>query len=249
MPSRFADQSPPLAPVADRIGSLDAFTGSLAQRTYQALRRAILDLVFRPGEALRKAEICAALGVSRSPVAEAIARLSVEGLVDVVPQAGTYVARFSMREIREGAFLREAIELAAVEMVARTIAEDQLVLLRRNLRVQEALVADGDFAGFYTLDAALHELILSFTGFQRLPQVAATAWVHVNRARQLVLPVPGRVAETLSEHQAILAALEARDAAAARAAMRRHLGQLITFLEPLEKSHPELFAPAREGDA
>jgi DNA-binding GntR family transcriptional regulator len=226
-----------------RLRPLEAFPGSLANRTYLALREAILSLGYRPGEALRKGEICAALGVSRSPVAEAISRLAGEGLVDVVPQAGTYVARFSMDEIREGAFLREAIELAAVEALASRITEEQLVQLRRNLRVQEALVSDGDFAGFYAMDGAFHAMILAFTGFRKLGQVADSAWVHVNRARQLILPMPGRVAETLDEHRAILAALEARDAGAARAAMRRHLGRLVTFLEPLEKSHPELFAP------
>jgi DNA-binding GntR family transcriptional regulator len=225
-----------------RLSPLEAFPGSLANRTYLALREAILNLGYRPGEALRKGEICAALGVSRSPVAEAISRLAGEGLVDVVPQAGTYVARFSMDEIREGAFLREAIELAAVEAAGR-ITEDQLVQLRRNLRVQEVLVADADFAGFYKLDGEMHAMILSFTGFRKLGQVADTAWVHVNRARQLILPMPGRVAETLEEHRAILAALEARDGEAARAAMRRHLGRLISFLEPLERKHPELFEP------
>jgi len=234
-------------PVAARLAPLDRLSGSLANRAYLSLREAILNLGFRPGEALRKGEICAALGVSRSPVSEAIARLSVEGLVDVVPQSGTYVARFSMREIREGAFLREAVELAAVEAVAPAITEDQLVLLRRNLRVQEALVADGDHVGFYQVDAELHELILSFTGYARLAQVAATAWVHVNRARKLVLPLPGRVSETLEEHRAIVAALEAHDPEAARGAMRHHLGQLIKFLEPLERQYPELFDTGREA--
>ena len=231
-----------------RLMPLEGLAGSLAQRTYLSLREAILGLAYRPGEALRKGEICAALGVSRSPVAEAITRLAAEGLVDVVPQAGTYVARFSMQEIREGAFLREAIELAAVERVAATMTAAQLVDLRRNLRVQEALVADGDFAGFYKMDAALHEAILSFTGFRRLGHMADMAWVHVNRARQLVLPLPGRVAETLEEHRSVVAALEARDPAAARAAMRAHLGRLLTFLEPLERTHPDLFDPGRAMD-
>lgn len=232
---------------AVRMPPLDRFTGSLAQRTYQSLRTAILDLVLPPGAALRKPVICTDLGVSRAPVSEAIARLAVEGLVDVVPQAGTYVARLSMREIREGAFLREAIELAAVEALAPVIIDDQLVLLNRNLRVQEALVADGDTAGFYRHDAELHALILSFTGFPRLAQVADTAWVQVNRARRLILPVPGRVAATLAEHRAIVDALAARDPAAARIATRHHLRQLLTFLEPLERSHPDLFETPREG--
>jgi GntR family transcriptional regulator, rspAB operon transcriptional repressor len=238
-----AENDVPQAPgsAGEKLSRLEAFTGSLGNRTYLSLREAILHLRYQPGEALRKAEVCEALGVSRSPVAEAITRLSGEGLVKVVPQAGTYIARFSMQEIREGIFLREAIELAAVEAVAPGITEDQLVHLRRNLRVQEALIEDDDYAGFYKMDDAMHEMILSFTGFRKLGQVADTAWVHVNRARQLILPIPGRVANTLEEHRAIVAALEERDAEASRAAMRRHLGQLVTFLVSLEIDHPELF--------
>ena len=217
----------------------------MAQKVYLSLKDAILTLTYRPGEILRKPEICAELGVSRSPVAEAVARLAGEALVDVVPQAGTFVARFSMDEIREGAFLREALELAAVDMVARNITDGQVVQLRRNLRVQEALIEDGDFKGFHQMDAQMHELILSFTGFRRLASLSETSWVHVNRARQLVLPAPGRVQATLFEHQAIVDALEARDPAAARAATRLHLRQLLLVLEPFVAERPDLFVLSR----
>ncbi|MCC0035006.1 MAG: GntR family transcriptional regulator [Hoeflea sp.] len=220
---------------------LDDFPGSLSQKVYMSLKQAILSLAFRPGELMQKSEICKQLGVSRSPVTEAMARLASEGLADIVPQAGTYVTRFSMAEIREGAFLREALELAAVERVATTITEEQLVLLKRNLRIQEALMQDGDTAGFHQMDAEMHELILSFTGYRRLASLAETAWIHVNRARQLNLPMPRRMQATLEEHKAIVAALEAGDPEAARKATRHHLGQLILLLEPLVDERPELF--------
>jgi DNA-binding GntR family transcriptional regulator len=182
------------------------------------------------------------LGVSRSPVSEAVARLSTESLVDVVPQAGTFVARLSMDEVREGAFLREALELAAVEGVAAGATEEQVVQLRRSLRLQELLVADGDRAGFYAADAEFHELILSFTGHRRLPGLSRTAWVHVDRARRLLLPEPGRMGETLDEHRAVLRSIEARDEAAARLALRHHLRQLVARLEDLAGERPELFS-------
>jgi len=105
------------------------------------------------------------------------------------------------------------------------------------------LVEDNDFAGFYQTDAALHELILTFTGFRRVAVLAETSWVHVNRARQLILPAPGRIQATIAEHQAIVAAIEARDPGTARAATRLHLGKLIGFLEPLALSRPDLFEP------
>lgn len=221
---------------------LDAFSGSLGQRVYASLKEAILDLTLRPGAILRKGEVCESLGVSRSPVSEAVARLAAEALVEVVPQAGTFVAKLSMEEVREGAFLREALELAAVEEVARSASEEQLRELRRNLRLQEALVADGDAAGFYAADARFHETVLGFTGHRRLPGLSRTAWVHVDRARRLLLPEPGRIGETLEEHRAVLAALEAHDPEGARMALRAHLGQVVTRLERLAGERPELFS-------
>ncbi len=229
------------APGTTRLRPLDQVEGTLSQRVHAVLLEAILGLGFRPGERLRKAEICTALGVSRSPVSEALARLAAESLVQIVPQAGSFVSRLSLPEIREGAFLREAIELAAVEQVAARVTEEELVLLRRNLRLQEACLADADRAGFHALDAELHGLILSFTGHRRAAQMAATAWLHVDRARRLLLPRPGRAAEALAEHHAILAAFEARDAEAARAATRHHLRQLLLLLEELADERPELF--------
>jgi DNA-binding GntR family transcriptional regulator len=227
---------------AARLLPLDRFQGSLGQRVYQSLQQAILTLAYRPAEIIRKPEICDRLGVSRSPVADAVARLAADGLVDVVPQAGTFVARLSMTHIREGAFIREAIEVAAAELVAPQITDDQLRELRRNLMLQEALVADGDHQGFMELDGQMHEMMLSFTGFPRLPQVSQTAWLNVHRARQLILPVQGRLAATLAEHRDILAAFEARDAAAARNTVQQHLRQLLTYLEPLERERPDLFS-------
>ena len=215
--------------------------GSLAQRAYASLRQAILDLTLRPGEIIRKGEVCAALGVSRSPVSEALARLAAEALVDVVPQAGTFVARLSMDEVREGAFLREALELHAVEEVARAATAEQVEALRRGLALQEALVAAGEAGSFYEEDARMHEAILGMTGHRRLPALSRSAWVHVDRARRLVLPSPGRVAETLAEHRAIVEAIAAHDPGAAREAVRRHLRQLATRLEALAEERPELF--------
>ena len=112
---------------------LSSYNGSLSSRVYHSLKDAILSLAYEPGQIMRKHDICEQLDISRSPVSEAVTRLAAEGLVDVVPQAGTFVARFSMAEIREGAFLREALEIAAVELVAKTITDDQVKMLQRNL--------------------------------------------------------------------------------------------------------------------
>lgn len=225
-----------------RLTPLSEYEGSLSSRVYMSLKDAILTLAYEPGEVLRKAEVCDQLGISRSPVSEAVARLAAEGLLRVMPQSGTYVAQLSMDEVREGAFIREAFELAAVEYVAEIITEDQITLLRRNLKVQQGLVEDQDIQGFYKSDTAMHNLIMGFTHFKRLASIAETSWLHVNRARQLVLPNPRRVSDTLDEHTTIVDALAARDPRAARSATEFHLSQLIRHLEAVERDRPELFS-------
>ncbi|WP_305988456.1 GntR family transcriptional regulator [Roseibium sp. MMSF_3544] len=226
---------------ATTLQDINAFDGSLAQRVYLALQEAILSLHFLPGEVVRKGPICERLGVSRSPVSEAIARLANEGLVDVIPQSGTRVAYFSMEDIREGTFLRQALELASVAKVAEDCTEDQLTQINRNMRLQALLVEDGDFPGFYQADEEFHALLMLFTGFPRLKTVARLVSLQVTRARMLLLPTPGRATETLEEHQAIHDAIRARDPEAAQRAMKHHLGQLMPRIEALAQKRPELF--------
>lgn len=223
------------------LPDISKLSGSLAQRVYEALRTAILAMDLPPGTPLKKQVICEQLGVSRSPVTEAITKLAAEGLVEVVPQSGSRVTKFSMSEIREGAFLREAIELAAVARVAEERTEEQLAELTRNLRLQALCLEDHDETGFYREDEHMHELIFAFTGYPRLNALAATGWVQVNRARQLLLPMRGRAYEAYEEHRQILEAIRDRDPERARKAMKKHLSELVTRLEPLAESRPDLF--------
>ena len=223
---------------------LASFDGSLSSKVFFSLKDAIFSLKYQPGEILRKGEVCEVLGVSRSPVSEAIAKLANEGLVNIVPQAGTYISLLSMDRIREGAFTREALELAAVEMVAKAITDPQLASLHENLQRQQSMIDNQDISGFFQIDQEMHKLIFSFTGFHNLAKMADYSWVQVDRARSLHLPSPGRVQDTLKEHREIFQALESRNPKQARKVTRKHLGQLIKYLEPLVQSHPEQFEPA-----
>ncbi|WP_153768968.1 GntR family transcriptional regulator [Labrenzia sp. CE80] len=224
-----------------QLSDITKMSGSLAQRVYAVLREAILTLHLPPGALLKKQAICEQLGVSRSPVTEAITRLAAEGLVEVIPQSGSRVTKFSMPEIREGAFLREAIELAAVAKVAAERSADQLSQLKRNMRLQAMCLEEDDELGFYREDERFHELILEFTGYPKLGTLADTGWIQVNRARQLLLPLPERAKSAFKEHQEIMAAITAANPEAARGAMKKHLSELVTRLEPLARDRPDLF--------
>ena len=214
---------------------------SLSHKAYITLQKAIIELDFKPGDLLKKNELCKSLGISRTPLSEAIALLLQDGLVEVVPQAGTYVARFSIEELKEGAFIREALEVAAIRKLASLITEQNLIELRRNLRLQRAFIDDEDVQGFYSLDSQFHSIILDATGFRKLSRLADTAWMNVNRVRRLLLPVPGRIEATYDEHKKIFSALEKQDIGLSERVLKEHLRKLMTYVAPLEKNHPEYF--------
>lgn len=223
-----------LPPVSD-------LSGSLADRVYGAVKSAILSLDFLPGSMIRKSDICDQLGVSRSPVADALAKLSSEGLVDIVPQSGTRVSRLSMAAIREDIFFREALEVAAARHAALHRSEETLGRLTRNIEMQRLLIADADGEDFFRTDIAMHEMIMATTSMPRLPATVRMLSSHVDRARVLLVPEPGRLSETVEEHVDIVEAIRAHDAPGAEAAMRHHVRNLIKRLEPLEAARPDLF--------
>lgn len=225
-----------------KLPILKDLSGSLADRVYIAVKDAILSLDFLPGALIRKTAICAHLGVSRSPVSDALAKLSGEGLVDIVPQSGTRVSRLSMPEIREDAFLREALEVASARHAALHRSDETLARLSRNIEMQKLLIKDVDKEDFIRTDDAFHDIIMATTDVTRLPAAVRTLSPHVERARLLLMPEPGRLAETVSEHMAILDAIRARDATSAQDAMRHHLQQLLRRLEPLEAARPDFFS-------
>ena len=227
--------------IDQNLTRINASPTSLKQKVYTNLQRSIIELEYKPGELLRKQELCKEFGISRTPLSEAIALLMQDGLVEVVPQAGTYVARLSMDDLHEGAFIREALELAAIKLLADIITEPQLVKLKRNLRLQRVFIDDEDFQGFYALDAQFHAMLLDFTGFEKLNRVANSAWINVDRVRRLLLPISGRVEETYQEHVEIFGTLERGHPTAASNALEKHLRKLMTYITPLEKSHPEYF--------
>lgn len=175
-------------------------------------------------------------------MSDALIKLSSEGLVDIVPQSGTRVARLSMTALREDAFLREALEVAAARHAALHRSDEVLARLTRNVEMQKLLIVDADKEDFIKTDIAFHETIMATTSVLRLPSTVRTLSQHVDRARLLLLPEPGRLSDTVEEHVDILNAIRNKDNVMAQDAMRNHLQQLLKRLEPLEAARPDLFS-------
>src|SRR5215469_10657435 len=153
-------------PAMDEL-ALFAPDGSKAERVYAHLRRRIRELGLPPGAPIRKEEIALGLGVSRAPVSEAIARLAEEGLVEVFPQHGSFVAPIRAADVRESLFIRSALETEAMRRLAPIANADLVARLEGNLIDQQNALATGDLAQFYDLDESLHSQLFAAVGNPR----------------------------------------------------------------------------------
>jgi len=220
--------------------SRSAAKGATA-RVHAALREAIVQLDLKPGEFLDKQAIAARMGVSRFPVGEAMNRLAAEGLVDIIPQSGSRVALIKISDTRENMFLRRALEVETVRRLATTASPELIDQLTSNLRYQEAAIEAQDLKGFHGFDLIFHALLQDHLGFERVRNATETARLGLDRVRRL-LNTRRRLELTLSEHKAIVAALEAHEGEAAARAMYGHLDAVMAELETFARERPELFA-------
>jgi len=211
---------------------------SKADRVYQDLRRRIRELTLPPGAPLRKEEIALAMGVSRAPVSEAIARLADEALVDVYPQHGSFVAPIRAQDVRESLFIRTALEVEAIRRVTQDADDALLHKLEDNLRQQAAALEARDLLLFYELDEALHAAIFMATNAPRAMRLLDAARAPLDRPRRLGLPEPGRPEATFAEHRRLVDAIQSRDPEFAAAAMRAHLAMVGRTVEA-ELAHIE----------
>jgi DNA-binding GntR family transcriptional regulator len=214
---------------------------SRSSQVYAILRSAIIDLTLPPTAVIKKEVIAAQLGVSRTPISEAINRLAEEGLVDIFPQHGTYVSKIRTEDVVEGAFLRRALEVETVREVAGRITSEMISELDRNLRYQKTNLEADDLDAFHHLDIEFHQLLCVFLGFPKIQQAIDRSRAQLDRVRKLLLEVVDRPEETYREHKAIFEALREGSPDAAGEAMKRHLAASLAPLHKHIKKRPELF--------
>lgn len=215
---------------------------TIGGRVYDSVRRAIVQLRFRPGNPLSEAEIGRQLGVSRQPVREAFIKLSEEGMVEVRPQRGTFVRLISIREVQNARFLREAIEVAIVRKAAAEADDSHIAAIAATVEAQRVVAKSGDNVEFLRLDDAFHQTIARSADCDDAWRVLEHLKAQMDRVRYLSLPNATPLDIIIEQHVHILRALERRDAAGAEAAMRAHLSEVLTSLPKLAAAHPNFFA-------
>ena len=217
----------------------------LSDAVYSAVREMIVRTSMPPGTRIAEAEIGARLGVSRTPVREALLRLADEGLVQMFPQSGIYVAPVSLAAVSEAQFIREHLECAVIRDLAAKIDGGGMALLRGTLARQEAARDAADIVQFYDLDELLHEQFCELAGRTGVWRVVQHSKHHLDRVRWLSLPVAEHIPHLITQHWAIVDAVSQRDPEIAEAALRVHLREVYATIERLGLDQPREAPPLK----
>jgi len=214
-----------------------------APQVFEALRELIVAVTLAPGTVLPRAELAEFYGISQTPIRDALTRLGEEGLVDIFPQHATVVSRIDIAAALQAHFLRRAVELEILHTLAALPDNALAALLARldmQLRRQAEALAPPDMAALAAADQAFHREMYLAAGVGPLHDLVRQRSGHVDRLRRLNLPAEGKAQAIVRDHRAIVAALTARDAAAAEAALRQHLSGTLSFVEDIRQRYPEL---------
>ena len=212
-----------------------------ASKIYSDLRTELVSLQRRPGEVVSEAKIALSYGVSRTPVREAILKLADEGLVEIFPQSGIFVSRIPIAALPEAIIVRKALEETTSSMAAERATSSQILALHTILERQREADAAGDSDTFHRADEQFHATIAEIAGYPGIWTLIQQVKVHVDRYRRLTLPQQGRIGRVIAEHEAILAAIEARDSSRARTSIEFHLENLLGNISATQTINPEFF--------
>lgn len=208
---------PQRAPLARKSGE------SRTVRAYAALRARILDNHWPPGHQALESALADELGLSRTPVREALVRLRDEGLVEVVPRHGMRVLPVSAEDMREIYEVLAALESAAAELAAaRRPSADELRPLETATRDMERALKRDDLPAWAGADERFHRHLIELCGNRLLVQAVLRYWDRAHRARMVTLRLRPRPLHSTREHKAILARIRAGDAKGAGALFRAH---------------------------
>jgi DNA-binding GntR family transcriptional regulator len=216
-------------------------SATASAKIYADLRSQLVSLGRQPGDAISEAEIAVSYGVSRTPVREAILKLADDGLVDIFPQSGIYVSRIPLAALPEAIIIRKALEETTARLAAERASQSQILHLHAIVERQREADAVQDRDAFHHADDRFHAGIAEVAGHPGIWTLIQQVKLQVDRYRRLTLPQTGRIAGAITEHAAILAAIETRDPAQARLAMEAHLDRLLRDITATRNINPEFF--------
>jgi len=189
----------------------------------ETLREAIVSGTLRPGERLMEIQLAEELGVSRTPVREAIRKLELEGFVVMIPRRGTYVADLSIKDINEVFEIRTALDVLAAGLAVERITEDELEQLERLLVEIGELIEGDDIDKIVEVDSQFHDVLYRASRNDRLVGIINNLREQFTRFRSISIQYPGRMQKSVEEHRRLVEAIASRDTDLAQQLAREHM--------------------------
>ena len=209
----------------------------LREVIFNTLREAIIVGELKPGERLMEVQLAEKMGVSRTPVREAIRKLELEGLVNMIPRKGAHVADLSVKDIMDVLEVRATLDGLASSLCAVRISEDELKDLKQAHNQFDKYVHKENLQGSIKKDVELHEIIYRSSRNDKLIQIANNLREQVQRFRVIYLKDYSSGKEIIKEHTDIIKAIENKDPDAARKAAVKHIKkQEQTIVETVRRN-------------
>ena len=218
---------------------------SLRDRVYEQLREAIISGQMVPGTTLLQEQLAEHMGVSRTPIRDALDRLASEGLVRRSAGGRVRVSELSFQELHEKYAVRRVLEGLALRLASERIGERQLARLQSFIKDMQAAVAQNDSLTVTEIGCDFHDTIIASCGNHFLIQSLQNLNDSIRRYRHVAANIPGRAVETLCEHEQVFTALQRGDVEAADQLIQEHIAHSQQQLETAIKAYKQRIA---DGD-
>lgn len=195
----------------------------LRVQVYGALRTAIVSGKLKPGERIVEDRICTELGVSRSPLREALRKLEGEGLISILPRRGAVVTELTPRDQLDLFAVREALEGLASNLAAAHITADELAELEDVCQAMEKCIGARDMAVVVALNTQFHELVAKASRNRWIREFLLSIRAQTRRLYRSSIEKPDRAVDSVSEHRLVIEALRQGDGERAEALARQHV--------------------------
>lgn len=213
----------------------------------RTLKMNITSLLLEPGVMVSENELAAQMGLSRTPVREALIELSKVKIVEIWPQKGSAVSLIDYEMVEEAQFMRDTLECAVAELCCGMAEAEDVLRLKENIARQRMHAASGAASErFLRLDDSFHEMLFEIAKKSRVYSLMSSLAIHFDRVRSLTLE-DINVKNVIQDHEEITAAVEAGDRAKARRVMQRHLNRFRVVEAQVREKYPGWFAGEPRG--
>jgi DNA-binding GntR family transcriptional regulator len=210
-----------------------------APQVFERLRGMIIALELPPGVPLSRTELAGQFGVSSTPIRDALMRLEEEALVDVFPQHATVVSRVDIRLAQQAHFLRQALELEIVRLLATSHDAELIAELDAAIARQQQVARAGLFEKFMAADNEFHAQLYAAADKQDLWSLVRSRSGHIDRLRRMHLPSPGKAQDIVRHHKLIVQAIRAGKGDEAQKHLRNHLSGTLSELAHIRARYPQ----------